>query len=282
MAGHHDSLWRDLTLRKYGSIGFTFKKSWRDTFVSSEIQLSEKGSTSLVKKDACSGGELSKRKCTSSVHHPIKMMNIYSDTFFRSWLCRTFTIQHSWLSINNVSSEDSTTMTTEKFLKYEESNIPLLIKGATKEWPAFKKWNRDYLIKQSEGVSFRATSGAAPLPAQFTIEDYAAYCDEVSEEAPLYLFDRTFAQSCPTLLDDYYDALKKTCPFFDDEAEHGHDLFSLLGKEKRPDHRWIIIGPKRSFSNFHIDPNATHAWNAPIVGRKRWIFYPPGVAPPGK
>lgn len=30
-----------------------------------------------------------------------------------------------------------------------------------------------------------------------------------------------------------------------------------------------------------MDPNATHAWNATIRGRKRWIFYPPGVPPPG-
>jgi len=37
----------------------------------------------------------------------------------------------------------------------------------------------------------------------------------------------------------------------------------------------------RSGSCFHIDPNCTHAWNAPIIGRKRWIFYPPGVTPPG-
>lgn len=37
----------------------------------------------------------------------------------------------------------------------------------------------------------------------------------------------------------------------------------------------------RSGSAFHIDPNCTHAWNAPIIGRKRWIFYPPGCTPPG-
>jgi len=43
----------------------------------------------------------------------------------------------------------------------------------------------------------------------------------------------------------------------------------------------LIVGPKRSGSCFHIDPNCTHAWNAPIIGKKRWIFYPPGVTPPG-
>lgn len=268
VAGHHDDLWRDLTLRKYGSCGFTFINTWKDTFMSTEIK--HEGSNNIRDINNC-----------FEPHKPIQMKNIFSDTFFRSWLCRNFTIQKSWLSVNNVCTETSDSLTIEKFLEYEEKNIPLLIKGATKSWPALQKWNKEYLSEQSKGIKFRATSGAAPLPAQFTIEDYAKYCNDVSEEAPLYLFDRTFADKCPELLKDYHNALKESCPFFDDQAKHGHDLFSLLGKEKRPDHRWIIIGPKRSFSNFHIDPNATHAWNAPIVGRKRWIFYPPGVNPPG-
>jgi len=43
----------------------------------------------------------------------------------------------------------------------------------------------------------------------------------------------------------------------------------------------VLLPIFRSGSCFHIDPNCTHAWNAPIIGRKRWIFYPPGVTPPG-
>ena len=265
VAGHHDDLWRDITLRKYGSKGFDFVKSWKDTFISSELKSNNNMNQEYEFKP----------------HHPIKMKNIYSDIFFRSWLCGSFTIHKSWISTNNICTEDSKTLTIDKFLEYEERNIPLLIKGATLEWPAIKKWNRDYLQNETKGFDFRATSGAAPLPAKFSISQYLRYCDDVCEEAPLYLFDRTFAEKVPTLLNDYLYALKDTCPFFDDKAEHGHDLFSILGKDRRPDHRWIIIGPKRSFSNFHIDPNATHAWNAPIIGRKRWIFYPPGVPPPG-
>lgn len=41
------------------------------------------------------------------------------------------------------------------------------------------------------------------------------------------------------------------------------DLFQLVG-EDRPDYRWIIIGPARSGSTFHRDPNFTSAWNAVI------------------
>lgn len=215
-------------------------------------------------------------------HEPVAMKGIYSDTFFRSWLCRSFALQDSWLNVNNVKVEEAATLTTEHFLsQYEEKNVPVVVRGGTKSWPASKKWDKEYLTKETNNITFRATSGVAPLPANFTLESYAKYCDSATEEAPLYLFDRTFAQTCPKLLEDFYGALKTSCPFFDDEAAHGHDLFSLFGKGKRPDHRWIIIGPKRSGSSFHIDPNATHAWNAPIRGRKRWIFYPPGCNPPG-
>ena len=63
-------------------------------------------------------------------------------------------------------------------------------------------------------------------------------------------------------------------PFFD------QDLFKVLG-DKRPDFQWLIVGPKRSGSTFHIDPNATSAWNAVIRGSKRWILYPPHLVPPG-
>lgn len=82
--------------------------------------------------------------------------------------------------------------------------------------------------------------------------------------------------------------LRRTCPYWDPERQDddrgvvvGHDLLGILGEGRRPDHTWLIAGPRRSGSVFHLDPNGTHAWNAAIRGRKRWIFYPPGVAPPG-
>ena len=94
------------------------------------------------------------------------------------------------------------------------------------------------------------------------------------------------------------------------------DLFSVLGA-RRPDWRWLIVGPDRSGSSFHVDPNrfpggpsrpeagraplataqprrspashrgraprrrSTGAWNAVISGRKKWVMFPPHATPPG-
>jgi hypothetical protein len=99
-----------------------------------------------------------------------------------------------------------------------------------------------------------------------------------TDESPLYVFDRLFAEKtgiAPSLSGP--DAAYWSPPAF------GSDLFSLLGAD-RPDSRWMIMGPRRSGSTFHKDPNATSAWNAVLTGSKYWIMFPsgPGIdTPPG-
>ena len=74
--------------------------------------------------------------------------------------------------------------------------------------------------------------------------------EDNADESPLYLFDRSFVEKMGLratrgLKADYW---APDC--------FGEDLFSVLG-EQRPDSRWLIIGPERSGSSFHKDPNAT-------------------------
>lgn len=80
----------------------------------------------------------------------------------------------------------------------------------------------------------------------------------------MYLFDRNFAK-ISNLVNDY-----QVLDYFSSSITHGTDLFRVFGESSRPDYRWLIIGPARSGSIFHIDPNQTHAWNACIKGRKKW------------
>jgi len=214
---------------------------------------------------------------------------VYSDFFYRLHSCRSFAIPAGWMdpesgTLTRIAYKD---MTVKMFAEqYEQPNRPVVVKGAARTWKAFQRWSQPrYLLEHCAPNSqpFRATSGAAPLPGMFTLQAYYDYCQSTHlEEAPLYLFDRTALAPGSRLWEDYADDLKSTCPYWDpDWKDLAHDLFKVLGEGRRPDHTWLIVGPRRSGSVFHIDPNATHAWNAAIVGRKFWIFYPPGVAPPG-
>ena len=181
-------------------------------------------------------------------HRPISVSGVYSDVLFRSWLCRSFALRPSWLSTHTVPALDREDVTSSLFLgEYEGKNVPLLIRGASRDWGAVRKWSDAGYLRGASGGStlFRATSGAAPLPAMFAMGDYLNYCESATEEAPLYLFDRTFGTSCPALLDDFDADLGRTCPWWDRDADHGHDLFGLLGEGRRPDYQWLIVGPKR-------------------------------------
>lgn len=266
VAGHQPERWRDLVLRKQGSNAIsTTGPSWKDTYV-----------------------KLFHPNEQYQPHVPIPVRDVYSDYHYRLHSCRSFAIPLAWLSaesgtVDRVPVKD---MTIEKFSEnYEKTNRPVVVEGAASSWKAFEKWQDPaYLIQHGKGRSFRATSGAAALPADFALPAYYNYCQSPSlEEAPLYLFDRTALGPGSHLWNDYMPDLQKACPYWDPErrAETGHDLFDILGEGQRPDHTWLIVGPQRSGSVFHIDPNATHAWNAVICGRKRWLFYPPGVSPPG-
>ena len=104
----------------------------------------------------------------------------------------------------------------------------------------------------------------------FRMEDYLKYGKENVDDPPLYVFDPTFGASTPELLDCY-----------EPPAHFRDDLFDLLGDDERPDYRWLLVGGSRSGQSWHTDPNSTSAWNLTLRGRKRWLFFPPGVRPPG-
>ena len=69
-----------------------------------------------------------------------------------------------------------------------------------------------------------------------------------TDESPLYLFDRSFVEKMGLAVGESGHYWAPEC--------FGEDLFSILDEE-RPDCRWLIVGPKRSGSTFHKDPNAT-------------------------
>ncbi|CAA6662823.1 unnamed protein product [Spirodela intermedia] len=180
----------------------------------------------------------------------VRIRDFYSDYLFQSWLCASMEMKPEWLRTENIKRRRG--ISVEEFVScFEEPNIPVLLEGCMEDWPAASQWDHAGLVGICKGAKF------AVGPVEMDMESYFQYGGAAREERPLYLFDPKFA-------DKYFR----------------EDLFSVLGDE-RPDYRWIIVGPAGSGSSFHVDPNSTSAWNAVIKGSKKWVMFPPEVAPPG-
>lgn len=145
---------------------------------------------------------------------------------------------------------------------------PFILTKCVQPWPAMRSWSLDSLLSQYGNVVFRAEA------VDWSFATYCQYMRDNQDESPLYLFDKKFAEKMSLKIgkDEGTAYWKPDC--------FGPDLFELLGAE-RPAHRWLIIGPERSGSTFHKDPNATSAWNAVIQGAKYWIMFPPSTSVPG-
>lgn len=190
-----------------------------------------------------------------------------SDALFRPFLCSQISLSPfvSRIPLSNRIPRLSN-ISPARFLN-SWSDSPFIMTQPVKEWPVFAKWSQKALLDMYGEVQFRAEAVDWPL------RTYIEYMNNNHDESPLYLFDKDFVRKMDLLVDKGHGA------YWPPEC-FGEDLFDLLG-EQRPDSRWLIIGPERSGSTFHKDPNATSAWNAVIRGSKYWIMFPGSILPPG-
>jgi hypothetical protein len=199
---------------------------------------------------------------TDTWERRLRLRNFYSDYLFQAWYCASVCVADEWVCRQNIDRREG--LSRERFVdEYELPNRPVIITDVVREWPAFTKWTDEYLLETCGSYRFAAAA------ARMSMSQYLQYAQQTREERPLYLFDHQFGEEVPQLAADY------SVPTYFSE-----DLFSVLGDD-RPNYRWLIVGPARSGSSFHIDPNSTSAWNAVVRGRKKWILYPPNVVPPG-
>ncbi|KAF8469551.1 hypothetical protein BDZ91DRAFT_720456 [Kalaharituber pfeilii] len=193
---------------------------------------------------------------------PISCPTLYSDVLYRPYYC-------SQINLNKYTTNIPSSNLIPKFpdLGVEEfnekwANKPFILTEPVKSWRGYREWTFDSLLSKYGDISFRAEALDWPLKI------YYEYMKNNCDESPLYLFDKHFASK--TTMEEEYTIP----PVFE------QDFFSVLSAD-RPDRRWMILGPERSGSSFHKDPNATSAWNAVIQGEKYWIMFPRDVTPPG-
>ncbi|KAI2085382.1 hypothetical protein LOZ36_004048 [Ophidiomyces ophidiicola] len=196
--------------------------------------------------------------------------HLFSDALHRPFYCAHISLSPYTENIparNQISRLGNLTST-----EFDDSwaDRPFILTEPVKTWPVYKTWSIETLLKQYDKTLFRAEAVDWPL------RTYVDYMNNNSDESPLYLFDRSFVSKMGLDTDGENAAFLPPACF-------GRDLFSVLGAQ-RPDKEWLIIGPERSGSTFHKDPNATSAWNAVITGSKYWIMFPSSSClppPPG-
>ena len=215
---------------------------------------------------------------------PLKFAGFYSDFLFQSFYCSHIDLLSSYgdahikpstaaggaaaAPLDTIPRVHISQLSSADFRRdYGTPNRPLIIQGLMDSWPCFAPgpdaWNVENWSRKYANQPFKIGRFSMPL------HSYFKYMQEVStDESPLYLFDSRFGEKCPDLLKQY-----EVPEFFT------HDLFNLIpeqeksaeGEKVRPAFRWILVGPARSGSTFHKDPNHTSAWNALISGRKKWF-----------
>ncbi|KAK2752389.1 hypothetical protein FQN55_007429 [Onygenales sp. PD_40] len=185
--------------------------------------------------------------------------HLFSDTLHRPFYCAHVSLSTYTKNIPARNQIPRLPDLTEAEFQQSWTNKPFILTEPVKTWPVYRDWSPDLLLKKYGNVLFRAEAVDWPL------HTYIDYMNNNTDESPLYLFDRSFVEKM--------DLSSNDPPAFQPPPCFGTDLFSHLGPH-RPDNRWLIIGPARSGSTFHKDPNATSAWNAVLRGSKYWIMFP--------
>ena len=210
--------------------------------------------------------------------------HVYSDVLHRPFVCSHTDPARFACGIPRANQiRRFPDLSYDDFTSKYSSTPFVLTNSCVRIWPVLD-WTLDGFTEKYSSTSFRAESVDWPYWL------YNQYMHNTVDESPLYLFDKKFSEKMGLELGDAVHAsessessetsiYKRTLDYWKPDC-FGNDLFEVLGSQ-RPAHRWLIIGPARSGSTFHKDPNGTSAWNAVVRGAKYWIMFPPGAQVPG-
>lgn len=198
--------------------------------------------------------------------------SIYSDVLSLPYLAAKYdanVLVKAQSFANNIPRKDGRGLTAGDL-----GDTPMILTHLIDDWKAASgetaSWSLPSIAARYPSIKFRAEAVLT------TMDEYISYHNASdADESPLYVFDPDFVDK--TRNGDDRGGLEDD---FNVPHLFADDLFKLLGKQ-RPNYRWLIAGPARSGSTFHLDPNATSAWNAVVTGRKLWICFPPDITPPG-
>ncbi len=241
----HEELWRDRCIDE-SKLDFVY--SWRTTFLTSEAQASKpqgiEGEKNAFKVPMYS----------DVLYYPIQCRRAFVDLFNRR-------IKDHIPRLTKAQAIVTAAM-TDGLVK------PVIMTDIVQNWPAWTEWKHMEFFLHRGGKNLVACNGALMTMSQFY--QYQNSMHGRMEEVGLFVFENKFFAKSEMIKD------------FKHEVElFGEDLFDVLEGEHRPDNRWLLIASQGTFSQWHIDPNSTSAWNAVIEGRKLWLMLPPSCMPCG-
>ena len=155
--------------------------------------------------------------------------------------------------VDGISKEDF-----EK--KYLKARQPVVIKNISRKWPAYEKWNMEYMKQMVGNIVVPLYDSAkadpsAPINAPTTQMPFTDYIDLIASEPTdlrIFLFDPI--KSAPKLLDDY---------------AYPNDLMSgFLDK-----HPALFFGGKGSETFLHFDIDMAHIFHTHFNGRKHILLF---------
>ena len=181
------------------------------------------------------------KKCQSRVD----CSGLFSDILHRPFLCAHTPLEPYLLNIPARNTIPRLSALSPERFASEWVKKPFILTDTVTKWPVFIDWSAEALLGKFGDVEFRAEAVDWPL------HTYVDYVNNNSDESPLYLFDHSFVEKMGIRVGEKAGEGEYWTP-----ECFGDDLFSVLD-DHRPDNRWLIVGPARSGSTFHKDPNAT-------------------------
>ena len=118
----------------------------------------------------------------------------------------------------------------------------------------------------NDGGAIRVSCGAF-------VDYHHAQRQEGADDQPLCVFDRD------ALVPESSAVAAALCSFYTvpDVLEFRHSPLDSLPPDLRPAVRYLLLGPERSGTFIHQDPDLTATWNVVTEGRKRWAMLDPSV-----
>ncbi|GMH39012.1 hypothetical protein BSKO_06910 [Bryopsis sp. KO-2023] len=225
--------------------------------------------TALALIDEKPGGvDIPERVLQNGVGEVFPVLDFSSLELYKRWYRCNMDVERFDPPSCSIERVDGRSILPEMFFEcFDRLGKPALIDDLQTDWGAMR-WTLNGLEEKFGELRF-SINCPGKTSVKMELKNFLRYMEVQHDENPLYLFDGEFGESCPEMLQDY-----RVPSIFPE------DFFNKLATS-RPPYRWVLIGPPRSGSIWHIDPTATSAWNSLISGRKRWALYPPGTVPPG-